>query len=149
MNTLTLPRLNKWFWGVPLAVLLVGAAAHGIMMLVPPPADLDLSRTQTSALGTFVASVDTGELKLGDPMSWTFAVNDADGNSIDATELRVDGGMPLHGHGLPSAPSEPQLRSDGQYEVDGIRFTMSGWWVVKLHRATPQGDDVATFNFTM
>jgi hypothetical protein len=119
------------------------------MMLLPPPADLDLSTTQPSKLGTFVATVETGDLTLGDAMTWTFAMTDADGNAIDTGDLRVDGGMPLHGHGLPSAPAAPRPVGDGRYEVDGIQFSMPGWWVITLHRATPLGDDTATFNFTM
>jgi hypothetical protein len=149
MKTLKFSRPARWILGVCVALLLAGAAIHGIMMLMPPPADLDLSRTQASALGSFVATVEPGDLRLGRAMTWTFLVNDADGETVEASDLRVDGGMPLHGHGLPTEPSTPQAIGQGRYEVEGIQFSMAGWWVVKLHRTTPEGDDTATFNFTM
>ncbi|OEO28078.1 hypothetical protein VW23_006395 [Devosia insulae DS-56] len=149
MTTLTRRRFHWSLWAVPLGLLLAGGATHVVLMLLPAPADLDLARTQTSAGGSFVATVAPGDLAIDRQMTWQFDIKDAQGAPIAASALRVDGGMPLHGHGLPSQPSAPQSLGGTLYEVGGIRFSMPGWWVVKVHRATPDGDDIAEFNFLM
>ncbi|MEM7135601.1 MAG: cytochrome c peroxidase [Myxococcota bacterium] len=42
--------------------------------------------------------------------------------------LVVNGGMPSHGHGLPTQPSASQHLGDGTFLVSGMRFNMGGPW---------------------
>src|SRR5688572_974341 len=104
MTTIALPKVHWAVWATPLAIALAGAAVHGIMMLVPPPADLDLSRTRTSDLGSFAATIEPGPIAVGETQTWTIEVRMADGSPVAPEAITVDGGMPLHGHGLPTVP---------------------------------------------
>jgi hypothetical protein len=73
----------------------------------------------------------------------------ADGTPIEPAAITVDGGMPQHGHGLPTVPQVTRNLGDGKFEVEGMKFNMPGWWVVNVHVATPSGQDKATFNLTL
>lgn len=133
--------------GVPLVTLVMAAAGHGITMLWPAPADLDLSLTRTSEKSSFVASLETGPITLNQTHAWIIDVDMVDGTPVDIDALTIDGGMPLHGHGLPTEPKVVRDLDDGRFEVKGVLFSMPGWWIVTVHVNTPAGPDAATFNF--
>jgi len=68
------------------------------------------------------------------------------GAPVTAARIAVDGGMPQHGHGLPTKPLIRRELSDGTYLLEGMKFSMTGWWEIKLALDTPQGADKVTFN---
>lgn len=149
MTTLVQRLPRPMFWAVPLGVALTAAAVHGVMMLMPAPADLDLSHTRTSEAGAFVASIEPGPITMGEPQTWTVEVTMTDGSAVGVNDITVDGGMPRHGHGLPTEPRVARDLGDGRFEVENLLFTMAGWWVVNIHVETPAGEDQATFNLTL
>ena len=151
MTSIALKRRIHWsVWGVPLGILALGGAIHGVMMLVPPPADLDMSRTRTSANGQFVATVEPqGEIAVSQPLAWTVTVSMADGSSVSADQVSVDGWMPNHAHGLPSAPRVTKDLGGGKFAVEELVFSMAGWWEVNVHVDSAGGADTATFNLTL
>jgi hypothetical protein len=149
MTTITLPKLHWAVWATPAVFALIAAGAHGIMMLMPPPADLDLSRVQTSENGTFVATVEPGAIVIGKAQAWTIAIETADGKPVALEAISLDGGMPAHGHGLPTAPEVTRALGNGRFAVENMLFSMPGWWVVKIHVDTTAGTDTATFNFSL
>jgi hypothetical protein len=73
----------------------------------------------------------------------------ADGAPVDQAEIHVDGGMPRHGHGLPTAPAVTRMLGDGQFLVEGVKFNMPGWWVIDLSIDGPRGPDSVTFNLVL
>jgi hypothetical protein len=76
-------------------------------------------------------------------------VVDAAGQPVDGADMTVDGGMPQHGHGLPTRPRMTAGMGDGRYEIDGVRFNMGGWWEFKLAIRAPAGADSVTFNLDL
>lgn len=50
------------------------------------------------------------------------------GKAFMPEALVVNGGMPSHGHGLPTQPTVSQYLGDGTFVVDGMRFNMGGPW---------------------
>ncbi|CAN5722737.1 FixH family protein [soil metagenome] len=68
---------------------------------------------------------------------------------VDGAEMTVDGGMPQHGHGLPTRPRMTGGLGDGRYEIDGVRFNMGGWWEFKLAISAAAGTDSVTFNLDL
>lgn len=74
------------------------------------------------------------------------SIRDAAGQPVDGAAIEVDGGMPEHGHGLPTKPRVTKSLGDGRYEIEGLRFNMGGWWELHLAIATPAGTDRVTFN---
>jgi len=76
-------------------------------------------------------------------------LTDQAGRAIDGARIEVDGGMPEHGHGLPTQPRVTRYLGDGAYEVEGMKFNMGGWWEVELAIAADAGADTVTFNLDL
>ena len=129
--------------------------ASGVLTLVvlvsagcSTPADLDLSLDKSSAAGVYrVALVPPAQAPAINQMhSWKVKLATADGVPVRGAKFLVDGGMPQHGHGLPTQPRVTREMGDGTYSLDGMKFSMTGWWEVKLAINGPQGADKVTFN---
>ena len=54
--------------------------------------------------------------------------------------------MPQHGHGFPTKPRVTREVEGGTYLLEGMKFSMTGWWEVKLNIQSPLGQDKVTFN---
>lgn len=132
-------------------VALAAAAVYGAKMMTPPPSDLDYSRTRASEAGAFTATIEPGidPIAINQMHSWTVEVTMADGSPVAPEAITVDGGMPQHGHGLPTKPEVTENLGDGRFSVEGMKFNMPGWWVVNIHVQTPGGEDRATFNLSL
>ena len=76
-------------------------------------------------------------------------VLDAQGRPVEGARISVDGGMPEHAHGLPTQPKVQGSLGGGLYDIEGLRFSMGGWWEVKLAIEAPQGADRVTFNLSL
>jgi hypothetical protein len=85
-------------------------------------------------------------LKVGPMQSVPLSVVDRDGRAVAGAEIAIDGGMPQHGHGLPTKPKVAQGSEAGAYIVAGLRFNMGGWWVIKFTISAAAGTDSVTFN---
>jgi hypothetical protein len=146
-NLITRRRL---LWSVPVALLAVGGFAAAKMMQ-PPPADLDLSLSKRTDQGLYKASVEPGlaPIVVGTMHGWVVEISTRDGQPVDHATIAVDGGMPQHGHGLPTEPKVSTDLGDGRYQVDGMKFNMPGWWVVNLSVDGPDGPDTVTFNLVL
>jgi hypothetical protein len=77
------------------------------------------------------------------------AIVDAVGRPVDDATLQIDGGMPQHGHGLPTRPRVTRALGNGLYEIEGVRFNMGGWWEFRLAIDAAAGSDVVTFNLAL
>ena len=76
-------------------------------------------------------------------------VLDAMGRPVEDASISVDGAMPEHGHGLPTRPQVGRSLGGGMYDIEGLRFSMGGWWQLKLSIDTPAGSDRVTFNLAL
>jgi len=88
----------------------------------------------------------TDLLRLRTPQSIRVLVLDAMGRPVEGARISVDGGMPEHSHGLPTQPQVQGSLGGGMYDIEGVRFSMGGWWALKLSIETPAGSDLVTFN---
>ena len=129
------------------ALASIAALMSACMMFAKPPADLDYSRTRESAGGAYRATI----IPAGDSIpqgrlhSWTLHLETAAGVPVDSAQVAVDGGMPQHGHGLPTRPRARAV-GRGDYAIDGMKFNMGGWWVVKFRVQSGAGSDSLLFN---
>ncbi|MEW9805221.1 FixH family protein [Mesorhizobium marinum] len=145
----------KSVWLYALAVVGLMLAAFGAFVASPgaspPQAALDQSRTRTSAAGLYVASVEpqVAEIRQGELHAWILTVKTAGGSPLDDAVITVEGGMPDHNHGLPTAPEMTQSLGGGRYLVEGIKFSMTGWWELKFGISAPAGTDTVTFNLVL
>jgi hypothetical protein len=142
-------------WRYAAAALVVVLIAAGGMMAMhgssTPPADLDLSRSKSTENGVFLASIEpeAGSFKQGEMHSWVLTVRKPDGTAVEDASIAVDGGMPDHNHGLPTSPQATAHLGEGRYRVEGMKFNMGGWWVLRFAISSPAGADEAVFNLTL
>ena len=66
-------------------------------------------------------------LPLNQIHSWVLHVTTLDGKPVEKAMISVYGGMPAHRHGLPTQPKVTEM-ADGDYLVEGIKFSMTGMW---------------------
>ena len=138
-----------------LATLAAGVALSGLfgacMMFAKPPAELDYSRTRASASGVYRGTIrpDGDSIPKGKLQRWTLHLETASGAPVDQATVSVDGGMPQHGHGLPTKPRVTRTLGHGDHLVEGMKFNMGGWWVVKFRVSSAAGSDSLLFNIRL
>ena len=64
--------------------------------------------------------------------SWVLRVEDEQGAPVSGARITVEGGMPSHDHGLPTAPQVTQELTAGEYVLEGMRFHMRGQWKIEI-----------------
>ena len=113
-----------------------------------PPKDLDLSLQHRSAEGRYVVRMEppASAPAINQIHAWHIRLSAPDGSPVRAARIRVDGGMPQHGHGLPTRPQVTREIAEGTYLVEGMKFSMTGWWEIKLALEAGAGADTAVFN---
>jgi len=78
--------------------------------------------------------------------SWTLHLETADGEAVDDAQIAVYGGMPVHKHGFPTAPRVTQGLGNGDYRVEGLKFSMAGHWELWLNIRSGGVTDKAVFH---
>lgn len=137
-----------------MALVAVSGCSHLMMMVghgVPRPALSEFGTgPRASANRQFVATLQSdGPLRVRRMQTVRVAITDAEGRPVEHATIDVGGGMPQHGHGLPTRPRVTRALGDGLYEIEGVRFNMGGWWEFKLSIATPAANDIVTFNLDL
>ena len=142
------------------ALALVAAVAgtgcgHVMMMMhrsdVARPAETEFGTgPRASASRQFTATLQPDQpLRPRRMQTVRVTITDAAGTPVDDATIRVDGGMPQHGHGLPTRPRVTRALGNGLYEIEGVRFNMGGWWTLTLAINAPSGSDLVTFNLAL
>jgi hypothetical protein len=121
------------------------------MLFAQPPKDLDYGRTRASAQGLYRATIRPpgDSIPQGRLQRWTLHLETAAGAPVDEARVEVDGGMPQHGHGLPTRPRVTRALGGGDHLVEGLKFNMGGWWVVTFRVQSAAGTDSVTFNLQL
>lgn len=115
------------------------------------PANLDTATTRLTDNGAYRVSFTSAldPIAINQIHSWTLHVETADGQPVDNAEIGVNGGMPQHGHGLPTRPQVTQNLGNGDYLVEGLKFQMTGWWEVRFDISADGQSDSITFNLVL
>jgi hypothetical protein len=131
-----------------MAVIAVAGLAALAIGGCSTPDNLDTSLAKASAAGVYrVALVPPAQAPAINQMhSWKVKLATPDGTPVHGAKFAVDGGMPQHGHGLPTQPRVTRELEDCTYQLDGMKFSMTGWWQLRLAIQGPQGADQVTFN---
>ena len=113
-----------------------------------PPTHLDLDLTHATAEKKFIVTLQppATPAAINQIHSWKIKLTSATGTPIAHAHIAVDGGMPQHGHGLPTRPQATQELGEGTYLLEGMKFSMTGWWEIKLAIQSAEGNDKVTFN---
>ncbi len=142
---------------LPALTLLLAACGHANMAdsnladRSKPPAGLNLSLEQVSKVGHYTVALtpEPATVPVGKIHRWTVDIRDQGGARVSALSIKVDGGMPQHGHGLPTAPKVTRQLDDGRWLIEGVKFNMPGWWVIDLTIEGPAGMDTIRFNYVL
>ncbi|NNC54311.1 MAG: FixH family protein, partial [Pseudomonadales bacterium] len=81
--------------------------------------------------------------RLGRYLVWLVQI-DRNGEPFTVNTISIDGGMPGHGHGLPTQPRVTAQVGEGRYRVEGLKFTMPGRWVLYFNVSSSLGSDLFT-----
>ena len=113
-------------------MLLLAAAAGGCAEPPAPEAAPATTWQAVSPSGAFVveAGPRDGSAPIGQFHHWTVRVLDAAGEPVYPARIGLSGGMPGHGHGMPSQPQVTDYLGDGRYLIEGMNFNMAGAWVL-------------------
>lgn len=140
---------------IVLAAATLTACGHAMLMIhgagVRRPAANEFGLgPRTSTGGRYVATLEpTKPLRPRQMQTVRVIVRDADARAIEQAQISIEGGMPQHGHGLPTRPRVTRSLGDGVYEIEGVRFNMGGWWEFKLAINGSRGQDTVTFNLDL
>lgn len=114
-----------------------------------PPQNLDLSLSKPTAQNKYRVTIQpmVAAIPLNQLHAWQVEVRSPAGEPVLHARIDVDGGMPQHGHGLPTQPAVTQELGGGRYLMEGVKFSMTGWWEIKLKLdSAERGGDAVTFN---
>lgn len=138
----TIMRLSLLFQLIFLAVACAGCS------LMSAPDNLDLRLARPSAHGVYLVTLQPPPESVGVNRlhSWQLRIAAPDGSAVANASVRFDGGMPQHHHGFPTSPRVSADAGSGAYRIDGVKFSMGGWWEIKLAIDSPLGSDTVTFN---
>jgi hypothetical protein len=105
---------------------IVSATLIAVGASTPAPAD----STWISESGQFELSAhsELNPIIINKMHRWSLQLVDAQGEPVSGAEISVQGGMPAHDHGLPTAPRIAAGAEPGVYLLDGLRFHMRGQW---------------------
>lgn len=132
-------------------VLALGTTGCSHLMPGRSHDDADVSRTRVSRSGTYVVRYEPAVSPVPKRQlhAWTVDVRTRDGQPVNDARMTIAGGMPDHGHGLPTHPVMRVALGDGRYVVDGMKFNMGGYWVVDLGIDAPEGKDDVRFELNL
>ena len=151
---------NGWKRGVKagaiaaFGLLLLGGCSHLMMMFYgdvePPPASEFGFGPRVSPNGIYEATIEPTEpLKTRRMHTVKLKIRTPGGVAVEHASIAIDGGMPQHGHGLPTKPRVTRALGAGTYQVDGLKFSMGGWWELKFRITSAAGTDSVTFNLDL
>ena len=108
----------------------------------------DIQTVKASAHRLYRVSVrpDVTPIPVRRLQRWTLHLATIDGQPVDSATITMDGGMPQHGHGLPTSPRVTQALGNGDHLIEGVKFNMGGWWVVRFAITSSAGTDTVSFN---
>jgi len=123
-------------------------AASLLAACAAPPSDLDLTLQHSSRQGSFVVRLEppASDTPLNRIHAWQVRVTGIDGAPVTQASIGVQGGMPQHGHGFPTQPRVTRELSPGVYALEGVKFSMTGWWDMRLDIRAGDTADTAVFN---
>lgn len=138
--------------GTPIVLVSLLACTYVAMLKStpkPPASEFGYGPRQ-SASGAYILKIEeAAAFKKGKILSTVIVLQDARGSAVEGADIAVDGGMPQHGHGLPTKPRVTRSLGSGRYQVEGLKFNMGGWWELKFAIRSGAVSDSITFNLEL
>jgi len=127
---------------------LTAIVAAALAAACATPTDLDLSLQHASAQGRFVVALQppASGPAINQMHAWQVKLATPQGEPVSQATITFDGGMPQHGHGFPTRPRITRELQPGVYALEGMKFSMTGWWDMRLAIQAGGLADTAVFN---
>ena len=132
--------------GIPIILTTICLAVAGCS---PQPGDWQATLPTYSGMYTITATPKLDPLVINQIHEWTLHIETADGEPVDNARIMVEGDMPEHRHGLPTRPEVTENLGNGDYLVEGMKFSMPGHWEVTFTVTADDGSDAATFDLVL
>lgn len=138
-----------------LLLLLVGACSSGPQHRHPQASlqysDREHAVTLAGEKGNFQFTLYSNQspIPLSIIHSWTLHVQTKDGQIVEDAQVFVFGGMPMHQHGFPTVPRVKNYLGNGDYLVEGIKFSMIGHWEMRFNVKKEQLEDRVVFSIAI
>jgi hypothetical protein len=81
--------------------------------------------------------------------TWVIELRDASGADVTGAAIAIAGGMPAHGHGLPTEPRVTEELGGGRYRIEGVKLNMVGAWVIEVFVQTSALRDRLRFDLAI
>ena len=88
-----------------------------------------------------------GSVEIGAFQRWILTLKRPGGSAVEQAQIVIGGGMPGHGHGMPTQPVVTDYLGDGRYLIEGVKLNMAGRWVIAVAASAPDGRDRLIFEF--
>lgn len=139
-------KVIKMYRKILLIISSLGLIAVSGCMSVPNNLNLSLGRTTEQNIYLVEAHSLVTPIDINKMHAWEITVRTPSGEPVSNAHIDVSGGMPQHGHGFPTQPRVTKELGDGRYLLEGMKFSMSGWWEIKMAVSSKLGTDRVTFN---
>jgi hypothetical protein len=128
-----------------------GASGTGKSQWADGSADQGRTMTRMSGRDRFRVSIrsNVDPLPLSRIHSWTVHIETPEGLAVEDAQIGVYGGMPAHKHGLPTKPRLTEYLGEGDYLIDGVKFSMPGQWELILIITVDGKRDKAKFSIDL
>lgn len=114
------------------------------LILIPFASSKDnISRSSISSVDSlFHISIKSkiDPIPLNKIHQWVIHVSNSSNRPVENAKILIDGGMPIHNHGLPTQPMATEI-GQGDYLIEGIKFSMTGVWEVWFYISTSTSSD--------
>ena len=105
----------------------------------------EIPSVESTFLVTFKSK--TNPIPLNEIHQWMVHIKTSDHQPVEDATILIDGGMPIHNHGLPTHPVATEI-GGGDYIIDGVKFSMRGDWEVWIYISTEKLSDKVRVNLT-
>jgi len=126
----------------------VQAAAEAVGV---PATQQNLDKKVVTESGAYLVTLRPREDRfvIGESQAWIASITDSGGHAFTPSVLYLDGGMPGHGHGLPSSPRFTQHLGGADYLLEGMTLNMPGDWRFVVTVGGAAGTDSAIFDLNI
>jgi len=80
---------------------------------------------------------------------WTIHIETSDGKPVENAKVYIFGGMPMHNHEFPTVPRIKQYLGNGDYRIEGMKFSMIGHWEMHFNIEKDHKSDRVEFKIHM
>jgi hypothetical protein len=130
-----------------IAVLAFGLACANASPTEAPPGWS--ARSDSGRLVGRLAPESGAAVEIGKFQTWILELRDAGSAPVTGAAVAIAGGMPGHGHGLPTQPQVTEEVGVGRYRIEGVKLNMAGAWVIEVFVSTAAGQDRLRFDLAI